>query len=420
VVQVGFAGSRRLLDAAADTEPRRAEIQHHLSEQLGRLGTDLRLTKAHFLCGVSSLAIGADTLFTLACQEWKIPQRILLPQPREEFLHAKGSDGTPDFSEDQRAHALTLLDSPHVIHEEVVSHAADRPDRFEDVNLEIVKLSDVIVCLLCADAKPKPGGTQHLLDLAKKRELPTLEIRVALRDGKLHFTDTWHNLKADYQPPQLPAELAEVQTGRPGDPAGLPSVQEYCAALKTFTSQEARGRRKLFRHAVVLILFTHFSATVLATVVLAFHTSHAPAQPAPGGGAGEYCGETQQPGWLVGRPGGGGVTHLCERMKERSRQGATPGRARAWHREDSFTVTERCERIPLPLWKTTPTGASPSHLGKPLSGGTGGGRSRRNVSRTDGAAAPRRRPGAVPQAVAEVAFTAAKWEIYLPVCRGGC
>ena len=61
-------------------------------------------------------------LFTRACKELSIPQQIVLPQPREEFLNAIGSKGTPDFSEEERTEARRLLESPHVIHEQVVSN----------------------------------------------------------------------------------------------------------------------------------------------------------------------------------------------------------------------------------------------------------------------------------------------------------
>src|SRR5262249_55465420 len=149
-------------------------------------------------------------------------------------------------------------------------------------NLAIVKSSDVVVCLFRADADSKPGGTQHLLELAKKRGRPALEIRVALVEGKLRFTETWHNLDG-YRPPQLPAELANLPGSGSGDPTQLPSAEEYCAALKTFSSDEARGWKQWFRYAALVIIFTHILATILATVVLAFHASHTPAHPVPAG-----------------------------------------------------------------------------------------------------------------------------------------
>ena len=63
---------------------------------------------------------------------------VLLPQPLDDYLAAKGANGQPDFTPQQQLIARDLLASPHIIHERVVSGAYDRRDRFEDVNLEIV------------------------------------------------------------------------------------------------------------------------------------------------------------------------------------------------------------------------------------------------------------------------------------------
>ncbi len=297
MVQLGFAGSRRLLPAelSADLQARlHGQIHEYLVNRLGQIPKDLGLSPAHFLCGLSSLAVGADTLFTRACQARDIPQRIFLPQPRDVFLNAVNSSGTPDFSPEERATAAALLDSPHVIHERVASRAEDRASRFEDVNLEIVRASDVVVCLLPADAGAKPGGTQHLLGLAHKRERPTLEIRVAHADGVLQFHETWHHLTDQYQPPQLPSELKGAPADWPGGLARLPSADEYAGALKAFASGVARGHRTLFHSAALVIILTHLLATVLAAAVLVSH-------PTPAARAGEpaAAGHHAPPSWVL-------------------------------------------------------------------------------------------------------------------------
>ncbi|HEY7156430.1 MAG TPA: hypothetical protein VH575_20855 [Gemmataceae bacterium] len=284
-VKLGFAGSRRLLEQAPGDGTELALIQAYLTEQLKGLPQILHLSKAHFLCGISQIAVGADTLFTRACRDLHYPQWIVLPQPREEFLNAVGSNHMHDFTEEERNEARSLLESPHVIHEQVVSNAPDRRSRFEDANLEIVRLSDVVVCLLRADSQRKPGGTEHLLNLAKKRGRPTLEIRVGRKDGKLDFVPTWYNQK-EYVPPQLPTELRGVPAPT-GDP--LPSGADYRDALKPFVSSEASGRRKLFRYAALLIILTHLFATLLATAVLALHGGHASAPAAAGSEAHEVA-----------------------------------------------------------------------------------------------------------------------------------
>jgi hypothetical protein len=301
-VKLGFAGSRRLLEQAPGNSTELAQIQKYLVEQLEGLPKAHHLSKAHFLCGLSQIAVGADTLFTRACRELKWPQMILLPQPRADFLNAVGSNGQPDFTPDERTEAEYLLDNPqtHIIHEEVVSTAPDRASRFEDANLAIVRQSDVVVCLLRADAQRRTGGTEHLLDLARKRNRPTLEIRVGRKDGKLDFVATWHNL-AGNPPPQLPTELEGVSA-----PAGapLPSAADYLGALKAFASAEAKGHRKWFRYAAFLIILTHLFATLVAAGVLAGHGAHAPAQAATGGEAPEaattHPAAHAAPAWVLG------------------------------------------------------------------------------------------------------------------------
>jgi hypothetical protein len=295
-VLLGFAGSRRLTPAGSDSEALDVAIQDHLTKRLKELRDELGLRPTHFFCGLSSLAVGADTLFTRACQNQDIPQRIVLPQPRNDFLNARSASGTADFSDAERTRALALFDSPHIIHEQVVSHAGKRESRFEDVNLAIARGSDVVVCLCRADADAKPGGTQHLLHLARKRGLPTLEIRVGLNtDGQAEFTETWYNgvlrngrlhypgatdtgEPTPYQPPQLPEEIKDVPAAWPEPDRKLPTAEQYCGALKTPASVAARRQQLLFRYSAVVIILTHLAATILATTVLVTHAAHGPAE----------------------------------------------------------------------------------------------------------------------------------------------
>src|SRR6185369_701309 len=110
-------------------------------------------------CGISQIAIGADTLFTEACARANVPQRIFLPQSRAEYLNAKGAEGTPDFDDVQRETAARLLRSEHIIQERVVGLSEDRTERFEETNLEILRVSDLVVCLAGTRNSNRRGGT---------------------------------------------------------------------------------------------------------------------------------------------------------------------------------------------------------------------------------------------------------------------
>lgn len=118
VVQVAFAGARTLFDPVAhpavDPAAFEQDVQRWLTDRLPRLTGDLRLTGRHRLSGLSSLAIGADSVFVRACHAAGWYQRVFLPQPREDFLAASGSKG-PDFNETQAREARRLLDDPMTI-----------------------------------------------------------------------------------------------------------------------------------------------------------------------------------------------------------------------------------------------------------------------------------------------------------------
>src|SRR5437868_283609 len=97
VVQVGFAGSRHLMAPeckdGGDQVKFERRIEVWLSERLRRLRRELEMGERHFFCGVSSLAIGGDTIFSRACRANGIWHRVFMPQTRDEFLVAVGSSG---------------------------------------------------------------------------------------------------------------------------------------------------------------------------------------------------------------------------------------------------------------------------------------------------------------------------------------
>lgn len=207
VVQLGFAGSRHLFDADAhpniDPNQFHATVERHLTQCLRTLPAELNLSSGHFLCGVSQIAIGADTMFLRACRELKILNRLLLPQPLDEYLTAKDFKGEPDFTEEQRQATRVLIANGQVIHEQVASNAPDRQTRFEEVNIEMVRVSDVLVCLRRSDASRKRGGTSDMFELAARRNRPVLDIQVSVENGEPRFETCWHR-KDRFNPPAGP------------------------------------------------------------------------------------------------------------------------------------------------------------------------------------------------------------------------
>lgn len=284
-VQVAFVGKRVLLDPAPPS-PEEAAAFHQalesaLTERLRRLPDDLALTDRHQICGISSLAIGGDALFTRTCHTLGWWQRIFLPQSREDFLQARGSSG-PDFSPEEAEAARHLLASPHIIEERVASTSSDRHERFEDVNLEMLQACDLIVCLLPADTTSgKRGGTLEVIQLARRWHRPLLELRVHW-DGANppQLADTWHWNHSTNSPdrppsgfttPSLPPPLDQIVC----DQCDLSDAVAYRNTLKTFSSRTSAHRQNRFKLAALIIVGAHVLATALALTAMKTHQAAA-------------------------------------------------------------------------------------------------------------------------------------------------
>jgi hypothetical protein len=271
VVHVGFAGSRFLVlpgtMAVAEEQRFLQAVQQELAGLLRRLPAELRLSPGHFLCGLSQVAMGSDMLFTRACAGLGIRQRIFLPQPRRAYLDGRDEKGDDDFAPAQRAEAERLLALPHIIEERVVSHAVDREAQFEDANLQIVGVSDVVVCLLRPDVRGRSTGTTDLMDRALQRGRPVLEVRVGVGPGGLpEWTETWHQRDA-FDLPALPADLC---ASRPG-PGARTTLADYCTCLMAEASRQALGRQQVFSLSAFVIIGAHVLATACAVAALTLH-----------------------------------------------------------------------------------------------------------------------------------------------------
>ncbi len=274
VVQLAFAGPRKLL--APETHPvvQAQDVEATILDQLTallhhKLRSDLKLSDYHFVCGHSQLAVGADTIFARAMQGLGWPHRIFLPQNREDFLNAVSAKGTPDFNAEERRVAMAILSGSSVIQERVVSDSADRHLRFEDVNRELVRVSDVVVCLVTDTGSGGRGGTNDLIEEARRHERPTLLVHLAVdSSGTPSLRPEWQRLE-QFKLPEAPPQLARVATA-PGFPA---SMKDYCQSLKSYASQMSKTRQRVFRWAAVAVIAAHLVATGLAVTALLTHDS---------------------------------------------------------------------------------------------------------------------------------------------------
>jgi hypothetical protein len=272
VVQVGFAGSRNLFNLSQhrNLDPADLEAQAYecLLTRLAELGARLGLSDRHVLCGISQIAVGADTLFTRACQALGFAQRVLLPQHRDDFLSASSPDGVPDFTQAEENAARELLGSPHIIEERVVSHARDRDTRFEEANSAIVRESDVVLCLVREGAQGKPGGTDDLIARAELVGKPVVTLFVSIEEGKVKlsdlpslivWTDATHRV-----PPTVPNELAGLRREALGRVGNWPTAQDFIKTIKDRASDRSRRHGIGFRNSAIVIIVCHVTATLAA------------------------------------------------------------------------------------------------------------------------------------------------------------
>lgn len=270
VLHVGFAGSRYLYDASVQPTVNQDELAklatETLREWLPKLLGMMGFPEGSIVCGVSQAAIGADTAFIHVCQDLDYPQRILLPQERSTYLTAVGSNGSPDFTAAERGEAETLLESRHIIEESVVANAPDRRARFEQVNMEIVRESDVLVCLVNKDAEKKRGGSLDAVAKATHRGIPVLQLEITFDSvGHAQIKGKCDGFPAS-QPPPVPSILRRMQAS-----SDLSSLDTYTKALKTVASSTARRRQFLFKSSAFIVVGAHVLATILAVIALAFH-----------------------------------------------------------------------------------------------------------------------------------------------------
>ncbi|HYH68563.1 MAG TPA: hypothetical protein VD866_27975 [Urbifossiella sp.] len=275
VVHIGFAGADTLFKAEdADKAALTLALQKELAARIERLKQDLGLKPAHFLCGLSQLRNEADFIFTRVCAEAGIPQRILLPQPPDQYLPA--ADPGPDSPPDAHAELRRLISSSHVIEVRGVADSANRETRVEQTDFEIARLSDIVV-YLTRDPEARPNDARDLMAQAVVRRTRTLELIVEVTGQQVRLKDNPHKYEAGSgEPvvPRLPEEVADVRLKPAEGP--LPSCSEYLVALKPFSSRRARLRKWFFRVAAMLIVSCHIAATVAATLFLVFHRHDPP------------------------------------------------------------------------------------------------------------------------------------------------
>lgn len=149
---VGLSGHRHLSNPDA------------VSRSLKEILLTMRGKVVGSLVGVSSIAIGADTLFARVALELGMPWRALLPSPASEF--------SGDFAEQDWRIAQELLE--RAVEVEVRASPSIKNEAYLECGLDTVDQADVLIAVW--DEKPARGvgGTAEIVAYARSLQRPLI------------------------------------------------------------------------------------------------------------------------------------------------------------------------------------------------------------------------------------------------------
>lgn len=211
--------------------------------------------------------------FTRACRQMNLPQWIFLPQHRDAYFEATAENGEPDFSNHEKSEALSLLDSPHIVQDRIASDTPNRQLRFKETNIELVRHSDFLLCMVRECSDPKPGGTQDVINQAIKWGKPVLLVTIGTDGQQVRFREEWLGepveiAAASFLQPVLPSEIATLDVSALKPPAYSLTARMCLQTVMGFCEEQARKQSRLFKSAALIIVGTHCLATVCAVIAL--------------------------------------------------------------------------------------------------------------------------------------------------------
>jgi len=150
VLAVGFTGHRKV---PYETKSRQV-IRDFLAQQ--------KESHHGVMYGICSAAAGGDQLFAESCIELKIPLRILLPRPAEQFR--------ADFDAASWQRSVHIMEN--AISVEVTGQYEARNEQFYDCGIQTVAESQLLVALWDGQPSRGVGGTQEIVSYARKTGHP--------------------------------------------------------------------------------------------------------------------------------------------------------------------------------------------------------------------------------------------------------
>jgi hypothetical protein len=243
VLAIGFTGHRALADETASRG------------QIVRLLTELKTGAPGIVCGISSIAAGADLLFAESCLELGLPLRVLLPMPAEDFR--------ADFDAPTWARAERVLE--HAISTDVTGRTGDREALYYECGVQTVVQSNVMIALWDGEPPQGLGGTQQIVTFAKAEGRPVFWIHS--RTGAVERVNCEHALEPDAE-----LEFLNALPESPGATAPVAPVDVVHAWFRKLDANATLAAPHVRRIAALPILCTA-AASIFGTIASIAHGS---------------------------------------------------------------------------------------------------------------------------------------------------
>lgn len=241
---VGFSGHRQVMRPA------------EAGEAIGAALASLRAAGSGEWVALSSVASGADSLFSRKALEVGLAWHALLPLPAAEF---RG-----DFSPEEWRETEALLSRAEQVR--VITENGSREDAYLDCGMETVNDSDVLLALWDGEPARGKGGTADVIAYARELGKPIVVIDATTlqvsRENFEGFHREDHNLNAFNALPEAPREPGE-------GPATLPALDSIIRFQRKVDHAASRGAPQ-FRRLIAGTVVLHVLATLVAAAGLAF------------------------------------------------------------------------------------------------------------------------------------------------------
>jgi hypothetical protein len=231
---IGFTGHRKIADESKCRDAIRKILLEWIEKAPG------------VVYGVTSAAVGGDLLFAETCAELKLPIRVFLPLPKEQFRE--------DFDEPAWARAECVF--RNALSVEITGAGEKLTERYYECGIETVQQSQLLIALW--DGRPSQGlgGTADMVHFAREQGRPVVwihsetgavqqfnETSEILNDPEMRFLNA------------LPDPDVELLAGFPHDLANA-----WCVKLDENASRVAPQ----FRRMAAIQIFCTAAAAVLS------------------------------------------------------------------------------------------------------------------------------------------------------------